>query len=242
VPEPVRTGPAIGQGTLGVVPRVGMGLLGERCFAFFGSGLLWSYTRAVPRDVLPGQASLIEERVGGFQRGWSRGSVKMSETVERQAGVCAGCGVGLPPSRGNRPRKWCSEGCRKASYGDPCVDCGARTCSGAEKARVAEPRCPACSYRHRSRWTEEVIVARIREWVAVHGEPPAKADWTPADARRCNDEERALRFERADGYWPCGTSVIERFGSWSAAVVAAGFVPRPRFGVAVNHARRRSAA
>jgi ATP dependent DNA ligase-like protein len=28
------------------------------------------------------------------------------------AAQCAGCGADLPPSRGSRPRKWCSESCR----------------------------------------------------------------------------------------------------------------------------------
>jgi hypothetical protein len=61
--------------------------------------------------------------------------------------TCHGCGTPLPPSKGP-VRKWCSERCRKASYGDPCVDCGARTVYGAETARVPEPRCRAC-YRQR---------------------------------------------------------------------------------------------
>jgi biotin operon repressor len=58
---------------------------------------------------------------------------------------CHGCGAALPPQNYvGRPRKWCSERCRKGSYGDPCVDCGGRTCFGAETARVPEPRCIAC--------------------------------------------------------------------------------------------------
>lgn len=61
---------------------------------------------------------------------------------------CAGCGSPLAPSGGNRPRKWCSERCRKGSYGDPCVGCGMRTVYGAEAARVPEPRCAPCRIRH----------------------------------------------------------------------------------------------
>jgi hypothetical protein len=62
--------------------------------------------------------------------------------------TCAGCGTELVAVRPKvKPRKWCSERCRKASYGDPCVDCGTRTNYGAESARVAEPRCVTCRRR-----------------------------------------------------------------------------------------------
>ncbi len=60
--------------------------------------------------------------------------------------TCQGCDKALPPQRrGGMPRKWCSERCRKRSYGDPCVDCGARTGFGAERARVPDPRCRPCA-------------------------------------------------------------------------------------------------
>lgn len=60
--------------------------------------------------------------------------------------VCQGCGGPLPPSKPHgRPRKWCSGRCRKRSYGDPCVDCGAKTRYGAEMARIPEPRCVDCA-------------------------------------------------------------------------------------------------
>lgn len=75
----------------------------------------------------------------------------MSDLVRGQSTTdngrtCAGCGTLLaPPTNGRGWRKWCSEKCRKASYGDPCIDCGGRTIYGAEHARVPEPRCDACN-------------------------------------------------------------------------------------------------
>lgn len=80
-------------------------------------------------------------------------------------GSCHGCGAQLPPSKNpGNPRKWCSERCRKASYGDPCVDCGARTCYGAETARVAEPRCNDCRQANAAerRVTHVLEMARLR--------------------------------------------------------------------------------
>jgi hypothetical protein len=56
--------------------------------------------------------------------------------------TCPGCGAKIV---GDPRRKWCSERCRKGSYGDPCIDCGARTTFGAESARVPEPRCLSCA-------------------------------------------------------------------------------------------------
>lgn len=72
-------------------------------------------------------------------------------TSDTPDGYCAGCGARLSPPKGpGRKPKWCSERCRKASYGDPCVDCGARTSYGAEQARVPEPHCTPCKQRHDS--------------------------------------------------------------------------------------------
>lgn len=139
---------------------------------------------------------------------------------------CQGCGGPLPP----RARKWCSERCRKGSYGDPCVDCGARTVYGAETKRVPEPRCVPCENARRTVWTQEIIIDRIREWVALYDTPPAMPDWNPVQARIINDPERARRFYAAEGHWPWFMRVIERFGSWNAGVAAAGFEPRKRGG------------
>lgn len=135
--------------------------------------------------------------------------------------TCAGCHNTL--GAGHHPRrKWCSERCRKASYGQPCVDCGTRTVHGAESARVPEPRCATCSAAHRRIWTPDRILDRIKAWEAEHGTAPAVADWCPYIARP--DEQRAARFKQ--GGWPSKTTVIDEFGSWNAAIAAAGLTPR----------------
>lgn len=82
---------------------------------------------------------------------------------DRQTGrLCARCGETLAPNKGpGRARKWCSEKCRKGSYGQPCMDCGARTSYGAESARVPEPRCDPCRLRCASDRRVERVMAML---------------------------------------------------------------------------------
>jgi hypothetical protein len=61
--------------------------------------------------------------------------------------ACRGCDADLTGTHGRRV--WCSERCRKAAYGQACVDCGTRTIFGAEHARKPEPRCAACEIARR---------------------------------------------------------------------------------------------
>lgn len=75
---------------------------------------------------------------------------------------CHGCGAPLDLGPRGRPRKWCSGRCRKASYGDPCVDCGAKTRFGAEMKRVPEPRCIDCHFRAETDRRVEKVVAMVR--------------------------------------------------------------------------------
>ena len=158
-------------------------------------------------------------------------------------GKCAGCGEPLSPSGGHRARKWCSERCRKGSYGDPCVDCGARTSYGSERARIPEPRCTECARVFYRLWTREAIIRAIRDWAALHGEPPACADWSPYMARNAyHDEARARRYEAEHHLWPCHDTVFREFGSWNAGIAAAGFVPRADHGGAGNQLRRRASS
>ncbi len=132
----------------------------------------------------------------------------------------------------------------KESYRGTCVDCGAST-NGSDGPGKASKRCVPCgaikSGAERTVWTREVLITRIQEWASIHGEPPAMADWNPTRARNfLHDEERARRFEDADGYYPWMTLVVRVFGSWNAAIAAAGFKPRPRYGGEGNELRRRN--
>lgn len=156
--------------------------------------------------------------------------------------LCEGCGRELDkPQKPGRPRKWCSERCRKRSYGDPCVDCGSPTRFGAETARVPEPRCLQCAAVARTVWTQAAIIAAIHDWNADYGEPPAASDWNPFLLRTVlHDESREARWHETPGRWPWHITVKKAFGSWNEAIAAAGFKTRPRGGGGVNVARRRS--
>jgi hypothetical protein len=61
--------------------------------------------------------------------------------------VCQTCGSWLPNPKGRR--RFCSERCRKASYGGTCVDCGALT-SGNNGREKAPRRCQECDNRFHS--------------------------------------------------------------------------------------------
>lgn len=145
------------------------------------------------------------------------------------------------------------ERARKASYAGTCQECGGRT-DGSNGRDHAPTRCQSCQNEYqrsdeyafaRTKWTRERIIAAIRWWYDIYGEPPAVADWNPHRARHeLGDEDRARRGEAAisAGRVPWHTIVYSRFGSWNAAIRAAGFTPRANVGTKENVARRRVAA
>lgn len=60
------------------------------------------------------------------------------------------------------------------------------------------------------KWTRERIVSALQAWALEHGRPPSGTDW------------------RVTGLWehPSTGTVLLKFGTWNAAMVAAGFQPR----------------
>jgi hypothetical protein len=72
----------------------------------------------------------------------------------------------------------------------------------------------------------EAILDAIVEWTRRYGEVPSMADWDPVRARRLGQVWRIARYH--DGDWPSARSVANHFGSFRAAVGAAGLVPRAR--------------
>lgn len=76
-------------------------------------------------------------------------------------------------------------------------------------------------------WTQERVIDAICVYAERYGRPPAAADWSPALARAQGRPDRAERF-KADGIYPYARTVTERFGSWNAAIEAAGFTPTRR--------------
>ena len=73
-------------------------------------------------------------------------------------------------------------------------------------------------------YTPDEIIDAMRRWAARYGEPPTTADWEPARARRLGAGWRAERFEA--GEWPSARMVRGRFGTFNAAIHAAGLTPR----------------
>ncbi len=128
---------------------------------------------------------------------------------------------------------------RKDSYRGECGECGKPT--DGSNGRVKAPKlCTDCVPRGEVVWTNAIIVDRIREWHTLYGSPPAMADWDSwKAANRLHDSERTRRFEEADGYWPGAMTLVGRFGSWNAAIEAAGFESRPNHGGGGNQRRRR---
>jgi hypothetical protein len=87
--------------------------------------------------------------------------------------------------------------------------------------------------KRRQRWSSEEIKQKIQEWVSLYGEIPAATDWHPGDCRRSAAislaraqrwNDRARRFSEGEYPWPM--TVQKMFGSWNAAIKAAGFEPR----------------
>lgn len=125
-----------------------------------------------------------------------------------------GCENRIDQYSGGRPRKWCSERCRKQQYRGVCVDCGAPT-DGSDGRGNAATRCADCAVAHRHaerRWTPDTVVAAIQTWADEHGRPPTSKEWLHA----------------APGVHPNATVVLHEHGSWNAAIAAAGFWPCAR--------------
>ena len=58
-------------------------------------------------------------------------------------------------------------------------------------------------------WDRETVIAAIQQWVTRHADIPSMADWT-----------------RARPPFPAAVTACYYFGSWNAAISAAGFTPR----------------
>jgi hypothetical protein len=71
------------------------------------------------------------------------------------------------------------EDVRKRSHHGTCIDCGGKTFNGGARARPI--RCKSCAATHDREelliWTRGKIVACIREWAELYGEPPRATDW-----------------------------------------------------------------
>lgn len=111
-----------------------------------------------------------------------------------------------------RLRKWCSDRCRRTTlYGGTCKYCGTIT-NGSDGPGAAPDVCISCAAGHYATWTREAIIACIQQWADESGGiPPATTDF--------------VRGRADDLPVPSVTHVQRMFGSWNAAIIAAGFEP-----------------
>jgi len=76
---------------------------------------------------------------------------------------------------------------------------------------MAEPQTMRTGPRTGFQWTPETVLYAITLWYRQHERVPFNHEWT-----------------RAGENHPCRQTVARVFGSWNAAVIAAGFIPRPQ--------------
>lgn len=123
---------------------------------------------------------------------------------------------------------------RRERYRRPCASCG-RLLSGADGPTPREGRSGLCIKCVASVvWTRPKIIAAFWLFAAKYSRPPTVYDADPALARQAAYQRRASAarqkrlLEQAeafhrDGLLPSATTVYDRFGGWTAALLAAGF-------------------
>jgi transposase len=162
-------------------------------------------------------------------RRWSRAErLEQIETLERE-GLSAreiGERLDLSPKtvrayRADPERRRELE--RRERYRGRCRRCG-RPTSGAGGKAAAPPLCAACTRELARVWTDERIVAAIRDWQQRGGEPPTVSDWSPAQAPA--EHRGSQRYQAEPERWPSAALLRRRFGSFGAALEAAGFARR----------------
>jgi len=105
------------------------------------------------------------------------------------------------------------------------------TCEGCGKPTsytVGGPTrlCRSCTAASKKKWTHEAIVAAIQRYAMVSGKQPTATCWNTAASGF--NAERARLFREGD--YPVTNTVRNIFGSWNAAIEAAGFEPVPARG------------
>jgi hypothetical protein len=99
--------------------------------------------------------------------------------------------------------------------------------AGEPEKGTASPRRRLCQWRAQrlSRsWTWDQIVAAIQAWAERTGEPPTSNGWRKSTSSPTETTDRTP----APNDHPTTGRVTRVFGSWSEAIEAAGFTPRPQ--------------
>jgi hypothetical protein len=112
---------------------------------------------------------------------------------------------------------------RRARYAGSCLDCGCPTDGSAGPGRAPQ-RCNDCANQRRTAQAREAIIEAIRRWAEEHGGiPPRATDWNVAMARSRGEDTR----DYENGDWRATSGVTRAFGTWNAAIEAAGYEPTP---------------
>lgn len=74
------------------------------------------------------------------------------------------------------------------------------------------------------RWNRAAILEALREWVRETGGPPRRQDWCGERPATAGFAQRKWMSEHPR--WPSSSCVTTHFGSWSAALAAAGLPAR----------------
>ena len=93
----------------------------------------------------------------------------------------------------------------------------------------ATRRAPYAPRRHRparDRWSPDLVVDALRAWTAETGHPPRRVEWSGEHPGRGGDAQR--KWMREYPRWPSSSCAADHFGSWSAALEAAGLKSRAR--------------
>lgn len=106
---------------------------------------------------------------------------------------------------------------RRRNRSRPCAECGEAT-----KGRW----CEGCIRRGvNTLWTRERIIEAIQECAELIGDVPTAMHFNPAFARKHGQLDRAALHRVC--HWPQNFTIQKRFGTWNAALEAAGFATRP---------------
>jgi len=99
-----------------------------------------------------------------------------------------------------------------------CAECGTPMPGVPQCRKFCSVECYDVS---RGVWDRDAIVCAMQEWAAQYGQAPRIHDWAPSQAP---EEQRAERWQRRGpaGSWPSHMTVINHWGTWNAALVAAG--------------------
>src|SRR5829696_257868 len=88
---------------------------------------------------------------------------------------------------------------------------------------VPRPERPRRLRRSRGSWSAMDVVQALRAWSNEVGSPPRSYDWSPSAARAGGFPlAGAQKWEAEYPRWPHRAFVCARFGSWRAALDAAG--------------------